>query len=144
MGKEEQRRRSADNRKGKRKGGRRKGREQRTVVYSTGDAATNPPCAPRHSCSGHFSGDQTYLRLKDQYFSKQMWRDTQRYVAGCDLCHRTIHQSGNPMGLLHQLPIAKGHSQRMTIDFITDLPVSGIGHDCIVTFVDHMTKRAHW
>jgi hypothetical protein len=48
------------------------------------------------------------------------------------------------MGLLQPLPIAKGHWQRISIDFITDLPTSRNGNDCIVTFVDHMTKRAHW
>jgi transposase InsO family protein len=93
---------------------------------------------------GHFGADRTYLRMKDRYFWKKMWRDTQRYVAGCDLCHRTNHRSGKPMGLLQPLPIAKGRWQRIGIDFITDLPISGKGHDCIVTFVDHMTKRAHW
>ena len=48
------------------------------------------------------------------------------------------------MGLLQPLPIAKGHWRKISIDFITDLPTSENGHDCIVTFVDHMTKRAHW
>jgi len=48
------------------------------------------------------------------------------------------------MGHLQPLPIAKGHWQRIGIDFITDLPILGTGHDCIVTFVDLMTKRAHW
>jgi len=48
------------------------------------------------------------------------------------------------MGLLQPLPIAKGRWQRIGIDFITDLPTSGNDHDCIVTFVDHITKRAHW
>ena len=48
------------------------------------------------------------------------------------------------MGLLQPLPIAKGRGQRIGIDFITYLPISGNGHNCIVMFVDHMTKRAHW
>ena len=85
-----------------------------------------------------------YLRMKDRYFWKQMWRDTQRNVAGCYLCHRTNHRSGKPIGLLQPLPIAKGRWQRIGNDCITDLPIWGNGHDCIVTFVDHMTKRAHW
>ena len=50
-GKEEECRRSGDNRKGKRNGGRRKGRdggrrkgrEEMMVVYSKGDASINPP-----------------------------------------------------------------------------------------------------
>ena len=70
--------------------------------------------------------------------------DTQCYVAGCNLCHRTNHQSGKPMGLLLLIPTAKGRWKRININFITDLPVSGSGHNCIVTFADHMTKRAHW
>jgi len=48
------------------------------------------------------------------------------------------------MGLLQPLPVAKGRWQRIGIDYITDLPISGSGHDCIAIFVDHMTKRAHW
>jgi hypothetical protein len=48
------------------------------------------------------------------------------------------------MGLLQPLPIAKGRWQRIGIDFITDLPTSRNSHDCIVTFVDHMTKREYW
>jgi len=48
------------------------------------------------------------------------------------------------MGLLQPLPIAKGRWQRIGIDFTTDLPTSGNGHDCIVTFGNHKTKRAHW
>jgi len=93
---------------------------------------------------GHFGADQTYLRMKDRYFWMQMWRDTQCYVAGCDLCHQTNHLSRKPMGLLQPLPVAKGRWQRIGIELRTDLPVSGGGHHCIVTFVDHMTKRAHW
>jgi hypothetical protein len=48
------------------------------------------------------------------------------------------------MGLFKPLPVATGCWQTIGIDYITDLPVSGSRHDCIVTFVDHMTKRAHW
>ena len=48
------------------------------------------------------------------------------------------------MGLLQPLAIAKGCWQRIRIDLITDLPILGDGHDCIVMFVDHTTKRAHW
>ena len=73
-----------------------------------------------------------------------MWRNTGQYVQGCDLCHQRNHQSGKPTGLQQTLPIAKGHWQRMGINFITDLQVSGNGHNRIVTFVDCMTKRKHW
>jgi hypothetical protein len=93
---------------------------------------------------GHFSAEQTYLCMKDRFFWKQMWRDTQRYVAGCDMCHRNNRRSRKSTGLLQSLLIAKGHWQRIGINSITDLLTSGSGHNCIVTFVNHMTKRAHW
>jgi len=48
------------------------------------------------------------------------------------------------MGLLQPPPVADGRWQGIGIAFRTDLPVPGSGHDCIVTFVGHMTKRAHW
>jgi len=48
------------------------------------------------------------------------------------------------MGLLQPLPVAEGRWQRIGINCITDLPVLGRGHDCVVTFANHMTKRVHW
>jgi hypothetical protein len=82
--------------------------------------------------------------MKQRYFWKQMWRDTQRYIAGYDLCHRTNHWSGKPMGLLQPLPIATGSWEKIGIYFVTDLPISENDHDWILTLVDHMTNRAHW
>jgi len=92
----------------------------------------------------HFGADRTHLGMNDRYFWKQQLRNTQCYVAGCDLCHRTNHRSRKPMRLLQPVPIAEGSWQRIGIDFITDLPVSGSAQDCIITFVDHMTNSAHW
>ena len=72
---------------------------------------------------GQFCADRMYLRAKDQYLWKQMWRDMQRYEAGCDLCHRTNPWSGKPRSFLHPLSIAKGRWQTIGIDFMTDLPI---------------------
>jgi hypothetical protein len=73
---------------------------------------------------GHFGVDHTSLHIKDRYFWKKMWHDTQQFIAGCEVCHRTNYQSGKPMGLLQPLPIAKARWQRISIDFKTDLPIS--------------------
>ena len=48
------------------------------------------------------------------------------------------------MGLLQQLPITKGHWNRIGIYFLTTLPTLDNGHDCIVPLVNHKTKRADW
>jgi len=55
----------------------------------------------------HFSMDRMYLRRKDRYFSNQMWRDTQCYVEGCNLCHPANHRSRKPMGLLQPLSVTE-------------------------------------
>lgn len=43
------------------------------------------------------------------------------------------------------LPIPEGRWSRIGIDFMAWLPRSkGEGNNCIVTIIDHMTKRAQW
>jgi len=73
-----------------------------------------------------------------------MGRDMQQYVAGCILYPQTDHKSRKPIGLLEPLLIAKGLWQRSGIDIITHLPVTRNGHVCGGTFVNYMTKGAHW
>jgi hypothetical protein len=85
-----------------------------------------------------------YLHIKERDFWLQMWRDTQQYVVGCHLCHRTNHQSSKPMGLLQPHSIAKARWPRVGIAFITDLPTWETSHDSISAFIDYITKRAHW
>jgi hypothetical protein len=93
---------------------------------------------------GHFGPDRTYMQVRARFFWPRMWEAVRRYVEGCDTCHRINGRSGLPMGLLQPLPIAQRRWQRIGVDFITDLPESSSGNDCIITFIDHLTKRAHW
>jgi hypothetical protein len=66
------------------------------------------------------------------------------YVQGCDICHRTKPANEKPFGKLEQLEIPEERWSRIVIDFITKLPKSAQGNDCIVSIVDHLTKRAHF
>jgi hypothetical protein len=93
---------------------------------------------------GHFGPDRTYMQLRARFFWPRMWEAVRRYVEGCDMCHRINGRAGLPMGLLRPLPIASRRWERIGVDFIVDLPETTSGNDCIVTFVDHLTKRAHW
>jgi hypothetical protein len=40
--------------------------------------------------------------------------------------------------------VPKDRWRRINIDFITKLPTTEAGNDTIVTFIEGMTKRAHW
>jgi hypothetical protein len=93
---------------------------------------------------GHFEPDRTYMQVRKRFFWPRMWETVRRYVEGCDMCHRINGRQGKPMGLLQPLPIANGRWERVGVDFITDFPESASGNDCVVTFVDYLTKRVHW
>jgi hypothetical protein len=49
-----------------------------------------------------------------------------------------------PAGLLHPLPVPSYKWEQMTMDLITDLPLTANGHTAIVTFVDRLTKQVHF
>jgi hypothetical protein len=93
---------------------------------------------------GHFGADRTYMQVRTRFFWPRMWESVRRYVEGCDTCHRINGRAGLPMGLLQPLPVAQGRWKRIGVDFVTDLPESSSGNDCIVNFIDHLTKHAHW
>jgi len=56
----------------------------------------------------------------------------------------TTTGAANPWASGNHFLSPKAVGKTIGIDFITDLPTSGNGHDCIPTLVDHITKRAHW
>jgi hypothetical protein len=46
--------------------------------------------------------------------------------------------------LLQPLDILEERWRRINVDFITKLPKTTNGNDTIITFIDGLTKRAHW
>ena len=67
-----------------------------------------------------------------------------RYVRGCDVCHRVKPPNEKPFGKLQQLEVPEERWSRIGVDFVTKLPRSAKQNDCIITIVDHLTKRAHF
>ncbi|CDJ69410.1 Similar to Transposon MAGGYgagandpolgenehomologues, related [Eimeria necatrix] len=49
-----------------------------------------------------------------------------------------------PAGLLQQLLIPSRRWAHVSLDFITDLPLTTTGHDSILVMVDALTKVAHF
>ncbi|MGQ3285972.1 DDE-type integrase/transposase/recombinase, partial [Bosea sp. (in: a-proteobacteria)] len=48
-----------------------------------------------------------------------------------------------PIGLLQSLPVPQHRWEHVSLDLITQLPVTTSGHDAIVVFVDKLTKMIH-
>jgi hypothetical protein len=103
-------------------------------------------CAEHHDTplGGYFGRDQIYLSLYRRYFWPRMARTIAAYMKGCDICHHVKPTNDKPFGKLEKLEIPEERWSRIGIDFITKLPTTNLGYDCIVLIIDHLTKRAHF
>ena len=93
--------------------------------------------------AGHFGYRKTLDLIQARYFWPRMASDVKRYVASCDDCQRNKSTNQPPSGLLRPLEIPKGRWQEIAMDFITGLPTTVSGYDCILVVVDRLTKRVH-
>ncbi|KAJ9531193.1 hypothetical protein QJQ45_006631 [Haematococcus lacustris] len=56
---------------------------------------------------------------------------------------RNKSNTQRPIGLLQSLPVPQHRWEHVSLDLITQLPVTTSGHDAIVVFVDKLTKMIH-
>jgi hypothetical protein len=93
---------------------------------------------------GHFGAQRTEALIARDVYCKGMSQDIKRYVRGCAACHRAKPTNQKPYGLLQPLEVPDRRWERINVDFITKLPKTSNGNDTIITFIDTLTKRAHW
>ena len=48
-----------------------------------------------------------------------------------------------PAGLLRPLPVPPRNWQAVGLDFMTNMPVTARGHNCILVFTCHLSRMAH-
>lgn len=93
--------------------------------------------------SGHPGRDRTYTRLARSYYWPRMGRFVARYVKACRVCQRSKGNKSRE-NRLQPLPVPSTPWECIGMDFITDLPTSPQGNDAILTFIDRLTKQAHF
>lgn len=93
--------------------------------------------------SGHYGVTRTAQRAKQVFYWENMIRDVAEFVRRCDSCQRVKASTLKPQGLLNPLPIPGRRWESVSMDLITDLPVTERGHDTIVVFVDRLSKMVH-
>ncbi|VFQ69620.1 unnamed protein product [Cuscuta campestris] len=93
--------------------------------------------------AGHAGVSRTFQRLAANFFWLNMRRDVRRHIGGCVICQATKFSTQPLAGLLQPLPIPHRVWEDVSMDFITDLPVSR-GYSVILVVVDRFSKYAHF
>jgi transposase InsO family protein len=118
------------------------------AVYIPSDSALRSVLLRQHHddpYAGHFGVSRTLELLQRKFYWPGMGRDVAEYVATCDTCQlRKVHRH-KPYGELQSLPIPAGPGDSVSLDFITDLPISNLDgqkYDSILVVVDRYVKYA--
>ena len=94
--------------------------------------------------AGHFAARKSVDYIKRTYWWPTLLVDVSNFVRGCLVCHRNKTLNSRPQGLLNPLPIPSERWSSITMDFITNLPLSGRRKDAILVFVDRFSKMVHF
>jgi len=94
--------------------------------------------------AGHAGGEHTYAKMQTHLFWPKMHKDIKRYISSCDTCQRNKASQLMKAGLLQPLPIPTECWVNISVDFITQLPLTKDKHDAIVVFVDMLSKMVHF
>ena len=62
----------------------------------------------------------------------------------CMVCQKVKAEHQVPSGLLQLIKIPKWKWDRITMNFVVGLPVTGRKHDSVWVVVDQLTKSAHF
>jgi hypothetical protein len=96
-----------------------------------------------HPYAGHCGVRRTHELLARTFWWPGMIATVKHFVQHCDSCQRTKAPRQRSSGQLHPLSIPERRWQSVSMDLITDLPVTSRGHNTIVVFVDRLSKMVH-
>ena len=94
--------------------------------------------------AGHMGLAKTLQNIKRVYWWKGMKQDVQEYIKHSDSCQRCKGGHDKVAGLLKPLPIPAKAWESISVDFITDLPMTLDGYDSVMVVVDRLTKMTHF
>src|SRR5258708_1527227 len=93
--------------------------------------------------AGHPGHAKTLSLVCRDYNWPQISMDVRQYVRSCNTCQRSKPNHHAPYGMLVPLKITEKNWYEISMDFITDLPLSH-SFDSILVVVDRLSKQAHF
>jgi Integrase zinc binding domain/Integrase core domain len=95
-----------------------------------------------HPFAGHYGQARTLKKAEQLYYWPNMARNIE-WCSACDSCQRVKAEAKRPAGHLKPLPVPGRRWESVSMDFITDLPMTSKGHDAIWVAVDRLSKMVH-
>ena len=92
----------------------------------------------------HLVSIKMYKDLKTSYWWSEMKRDISEFVTKCMVCQKVKAEHQVPSGLLYPIKIPDWKWDKITMDFVVGLPVTGRKHDSVWILVDQLTKLAYF
>ena len=96
------------------------------------------------SFSMHPGNTKIYQGLKTSYWWSGMKKDVSEFVTKCMACQKVKAEHQVSLGLLQPIRIPEWKWDRIIMDFVVGLPVTGRKHDSDWVVVDQLTKSAYF
>ncbi|KAA3473697.1 DNA/RNA polymerases superfamily protein [Gossypium australe] len=92
----------------------------------------------------HPGSTKMYNDLKQFYWWPGMKRDISEFVSKCLICQQVKAEHQVPSGLVQPIMMPEWKWDRITMDFVSGLPMTPSKKDAIWVIVDRLTKSAHF
>ncbi|KAA3488014.1 Retrotransposable element Tf2 [Gossypium australe] len=92
----------------------------------------------------HPGSTKMYNDLKKLYWWSAIKRDISEFVSGCLIFQQVKDEHQVPSGLLQPVVVPEWKWDRITMDFVTGLPLNLKNKDAVWVVVDRLTKSAHF
>ena len=94
--------------------------------------------------SAHMGVTKTLKNVQRSFWWPGYRQDVTLYVKHCLSCARNKPAQHKPHGLLSPLPVPDRPWDSVSMDFITDFPLTQAKHDAILVVVDRLSKMTHF
>ena len=94
--------------------------------------------------SSHLGYHRTYEAIQRHFYWRNLAKTVKNYVERCEKCQINKPSRQEPQGYLQPLPVPLSKWERISMDFITQLPKTKRKHDSVWVVSDALSKRVHF
>ena len=94
--------------------------------------------------AGHLGRDKTIAAISKSCWWPTLAADVSEWCKLCTECQKNKSSNQAPAGYLRPLPVPSFPWESISMDLMTDLPVTADGHDAIVVFCCRLSKMVHF